>query len=235
MDSFDASALGTREHWDAVYRRERSVFEDGGDEGEVWFGSACERRVLRWMSLNLDMCLPVLDLGCGNGHMIAALRKAAYASVDGMDYSIEALHHAQSVLCGRDLVYAVVCPETGVCEALPGARLWQGDLLDASAIKSASCALGKYSIIHDKGTFDAICLSGISAEEAAVQYCTGVHALASNAGMLVITSCNWTCDELVRLFSPAGFALLEVIPHTSTFTFSGASGQTVSSAVFRLP
>lgn len=37
VEELPPSKLGTKAHWDAVYERENRVFQDTGDEGEVWY------------------------------------------------------------------------------------------------------------------------------------------------------------------------------------------------------
>lgn len=46
------SKLGTKEYWDKVYEREVDVFEDTGDEGEVWFGERAMEKMRDWVYAN---------------------------------------------------------------------------------------------------------------------------------------------------------------------------------------
>jgi hypothetical protein len=46
------SKLGTKEYWDKVYEREVGVFEDTGDEGEVWFGERAMEKMRDWVYAN---------------------------------------------------------------------------------------------------------------------------------------------------------------------------------------
>ncbi|EPY78204.1 hypothetical protein CB1_001111018 [Camelus ferus] len=57
-DGFAPSALGTREHWDAVYERELQTFQEYGDTGEIWFGEESMARLIRISELDrgIDAC-----------------------------------------------------------------------------------------------------------------------------------------------------------------------------------
>ncbi len=58
----------------------------------------------------------------------------------------------------------------------------------------------RYDLITDKGTFDAIGLSeGGRAHQA--QYIKSVHSLLQPGGLLIITSCNNTLEELLQAFT----------------------------------
>lgn len=58
----------------------------------------------------------------------------------------------------------------------------------------------RYDVITDKGTFDAIGLSeGGRAHQA--QYIKSVHSLLQPRGLLIITSCNNTLEELLQAFT----------------------------------
>lgn len=57
------SKLGTKEYWDKVYEREVGVFEDTGDEGEVWFGERAMEKMRDWVYAN---CPPEQEVQAGN-------------------------------------------------------------------------------------------------------------------------------------------------------------------------
>lgn len=48
------SRLGTKDHWDSVYKREAANFVDHGDEGEVWFGDEAVDRMVGWFERAAD-------------------------------------------------------------------------------------------------------------------------------------------------------------------------------------
>uniref|UniRef100_A0A2K6BG49 EEF1A lysine methyltransferase 2 n=1 Tax=Macaca nemestrina TaxID=9545 RepID=A0A2K6BG49_MACNE len=73
-DGFVPSALGTREHWDAVYERELQTFQEFGDTGEIWFGEESMNRLIRWMQKHkIPLDASVLDIGTGNGVFLVEL------------------------------------------------------------------------------------------------------------------------------------------------------------------
>nr|XP_034379679.1 EEF1A lysine methyltransferase 2 isoform X3 [Arvicanthis niloticus] len=73
-DDFVPSALGTREHWDAVYERELRTFQEYGDTGEIWFGEESMNRLIRWMQKHkIPLDAAVLDIGTGNGVFLVEL------------------------------------------------------------------------------------------------------------------------------------------------------------------
>ncbi|XP_023389548.1 EEF1A lysine methyltransferase 2 isoform X3 [Pteropus vampyrus] len=73
-DGFAPSALGTQEHWDAVYERELRTFQEYGDRGEIWFGEESMNRLIRWMQKHkIPLDASVLDIGTGNGVFLVEL------------------------------------------------------------------------------------------------------------------------------------------------------------------
>lgn len=99
------------------------------------------------------------------------------------------------------------------------------------------------SLVVDKGTFDAISLGPdpeAGSKEANSQKITRLCArfkstlnriLGSANGRFLITSCNWTRDELVVLFAPE-YVPFDEIDHP-VFVYGGRSGQTVTSLALR--
>lgn len=62
---------------------------------------------------------------------------------------------------------------------------------------------GGFGVILDKGTFDAISLSGEVLEDGSGRrlyegYAQGVVGVMARGGLLVVTSCNWTEEELKK-------------------------------------
>ncbi len=104
---------------------------------------------------------------------------------------------------------------------------------------------GGWDVVLDKGTFDAICLS-TERDTAGRHVCEGyrarILALLRPGGCFVITSCNWTEDELRAWFERdaadrgrdavdcwLGLADRADYP---TISFGGVKGQAVSTLCF---
>ena len=100
-----------------------------------------------------------------------------------------------------------------------------------------------FDVVLDKGTFDAISLSA-ETDEHGRRVCEGyrdrVEALVRRGGVVVVTSCNWTEEELVAWFegdedNSVGQGGLEKCGRVKypVFSFGGRQGQSVQSVVFR--
>ncbi|KAG8543380.1 hypothetical protein GDO81_024810 [Engystomops pustulosus] len=180
-EEFSPSVLGTKEHWDAVYSRELKTFEDYGDEGEVWFGEGSVTRVVKWLNAQkLPLSSAVVDIGTGNGKLLVQLAKSGYSNLTGIDYCSGAIALAQSI-----------CDKEGVSQRV---KLQVADFLGSFAPAE------QYDVALDKGTFDAISLDPAGAKDKCLQYVQALRRVIRPDGIFIITSCNWTRDQLLQHF-----------------------------------
>ncbi|EOR00435.1 N-lysine methyltransferase see1 [Wallemia ichthyophaga EXF-994] len=185
VEDLPSSRLGTKEHWDDVYEREVNNFEEIGEEGEIWFGEDSVEKMVDWA---LDNATPeesgpsVLDMGTGNGHLLFELVSNGYDGqyLKGVDYSPASIK----------LSYNIAKSRGKDCEAVSFDVL---DVLDQQQINR----LGEWDIVMDKGTFDAICLSTGSNR---LLYAKHAADLVRKGGKLLITSCNFTEEEIKSTF-----------------------------------
>jgi len=90
-----------------------------------------------------------------------------------------------------------------------------------------------FDLLVDKGTFDAVGLAE-DGPAARLRYIATVARLLPAAGLLVVTSCNSTADELVAEFCAA--ALFEERGRVRTyplFRFGGVEGTRVCTVAFK--
>lgn len=144
--------------------------------------------------------------------LLIELARESFTNLMGVDYSEGAITLATQIAKDQELdkfiKYQVI------------------DLLNEKEM----LALGKFKVVHDKGTYDAISLNPEDTKTKRTIYLKNVRNILENDGFFVITSCNWTENELVESFSDF-FLMHSVIP-TPTFKFGGAVGNVVTSIVF---
>lgn len=200
-------------------------FQDHGDEGEIWFGKAVERRVIDWLKINRPVSSDpkILDLGCGNGHFTLKLIEAGWKQVAALDYSEKAVELAKKLVGFNE----------------NDERIFQADILNTESLPSQFRC--HFDVIVDKGTFDAISLNPdfeglekISKTRIIADTFKNTLKTLLDTGnsFFIITSCNWTSLELGHIFGP-DFEAVGEIEHTK-FVFGGKSGQDVSTLIFKL-
>jgi len=226
------SKLGTKAHWDTVYEEELSNFEEHGDEGEIWFGIETVEKMVEWSLKNIrpHNNPAILEVGSGNGTLLFALAEAGYPSdrILGIDYSSDAVKLARSIAStrqGEQITFAV-------------SDFLKDDPPVLASMRQESDKDGSWNLILDKGTFDAIALGEKDdrGHSPAAGYPEHVEKLLRPGGYFLITSCNFTEEELRLKFSaPAtGLQYHSRIQHP-TFEFGGKSGSICSSVAFQKP
>lgn len=252
------SMLGLQSYWDAAYADELSNFREHGHAGEVWFGADVMDVVASWTkSLCIDISqgrMPnhvdatkselvkeddkylshwsVLDIGTGNGLLLQELAKQGFSDLTGTDYSEGAIDLARS-LADRD--------------GFSNLKFLVDDILETRVER-------QFQLVTDKGTLDAI---GLHPDGAAkrVMYWDSVAKLVASRGLLVITSCNNTKDELMQevenfnqrwietmqdpntpkdqvISMEPPFQYLNHVRTYPTFTFGGSVGSRVATVAF---
>ncbi|KAI9362812.1 S-adenosyl-L-methionine-dependent methyltransferase [Pilaira anomala] len=215
---FEASKLGTKSYWDTVYDRENDNFKEIGDIGEIWFGEDSVEKMVEWVTEHVeDANARMIDLGCGNGHLLLELSNEGYKNLHGIDYSESAITLAKSVAKDRDLEWI------------------QYDAVDF--LSNPDWFESQYQVVLDKGTYDAISLhpDQVQAKKEGVpgpreKYVEAVHRMIEPNGLFLITSCNWTKDELIENFKQY-FTFHSSVKYP-VFQFGGQSGSTICTIAF---
>ncbi|KHN47249.1 Methyltransferase-like protein 10 [Glycine soja] len=193
--------LGFQSYWDSAYADELTNFREHGHTGEVWFGVDVMEVVASWTkALCVEISqghIPngvdevkaeadklgdkvlstwsVLDIGTGNGLLLQELAKQGFSDLTGTDYSERAISLAQS-LANRD--------------GFSNVKFLVDDVLETKLEQ-------EFRLVMDKGTLDAIGLHPDGPVKR-MMYWDSVSRLVASGGILVITSCNNTKDELVQ-------------------------------------
>ncbi|XP_076244799.1 EEF1A lysine methyltransferase 2 [Calliopsis andreniformis] len=215
IEELGPSDLGTLDYWERVYSEELDNFKDHGDVGEIWFGRSNSLKVVRWITtqLNLDKETDkIIDIGCGNGITLVELANKGFTKLVGVDYSYKAIDLAREVLREKNLL---------------NVDLKVYDVLDAESGELPT----DFKLAHDKGTYDAISLHPEDPTTKRNKYIESVHKILVPDGYLVLTSCNWTKEELEKHFQNY-FNILHVLP-CDTFQFGGQTGNTVTQLVLQ--
>uniref|UniRef100_A0A6M2F679 Protein-lysine N-methyltransferase n=1 Tax=Populus davidiana TaxID=266767 RepID=A0A6M2F679_9ROSI len=253
-----ASMLGLHSYWDAAYADELANFHEHGHAGEVWFGADVMDVIASWtkgLCFEISQgCIPnhvddiksetvgesdkylsswsVLDIGTGNGLLLHELAKLGFSDLTGVDYSEGAIKLARR-LADRD--------------GFSNINLLVDDVLETK--------LGRqFQLVLDKGTLDAIGLHPDGSIKR-IMYWESVSKLVASGGILVITSCNNTKDELVQEVEDfkqrrndvnqepesmknqeasrdSSFQYLDHVRTYPTFMFGGSEGSRVATVAF---
>ena len=243
--------------WDNIYSTEiTNHAADPSDEGTIWFDdSAAEDKIISFLDTQiLDSKIlgagigrhncSFLDLGTGNGHFLFRLRGGegddACEEEDGgesatwkgrmlgVDYSEKSVELARGI--AQDKGFG---PGSGTAEV--EFRWWDLMVQDPTGVALEGLNDKGWDVVVDKGTFDAISLSE-EKDQTGRRVCEGykerVIPLIRVGGILLVTSCNWTEEELRAWFEGDGLEYLDTIRYKS-FSFGGKEGQTISSICFR--
>ena len=201
--------------------------------GTVWFDdSDAQAKTTDFLAeLGLPMeATSFLDLGCGNGAMLFALREEGWTGPAlGVDYSPQSVQLAKQISVAAESEHPVSFMEWDVIAGQ------YDQLLHGQQERG-------WDVVLDKGTFDAISLSD-DKDAQGRRLCEGyrerVLPLVNDGGVFLLTSCNWTEQELEAWFvkqDAAGeqgrFVIDGRIAYPS-FSFGGVKGQTISTLCFK--
>lgn len=194
-----------------------------------------------------------LDLGTGNGHMLFELRQQGWHGLAiGVDYSEVSVKLARQIGEARAKARTEALnqrvdkdeDEENGCSyedldedeaSWAPVRFEEFDLLSGQRVNGMP-AQG-FDVLLDKGTFDAISLSASTGDDGRrvnEAYPDKVAPLLKPGGLFLITSCNWTEEELKTWFVQGEgkpFLLKDKIKYPS-FTFGGKTGQSVVTLCF---
>ena len=218
--------------WENLYVRENANFEENPDDvGEIWFGEHCLRKVVAGIcklpGLNRETAR-VIDIGCGNAYSLVKLHEKGFRNLVGTDYAPTAIEHARHVTLAE--CSKVADPATGEEKVEGTLELVVDDITDTKLQPHT------FDLAFDKGTYDAILLAPGDEKERAerlAKYRKCLHSLMrldGDAVYFVITSCNFTKDELIRHFEDT-FVYHSHLEYP-VMTFGGAKGSTNATVIF---
>ncbi|KAF2834525.1 hypothetical protein M501DRAFT_1001162 [Patellaria atrata CBS 101060] len=236
----DPSELGTKEYWESAYTLElENNATDHTDVGTIWFSDAsAEEKIIDFINdlrdeelIDPDRC-SFIDVGTGNGHLLWEIWETGFRGrMLGVDYSAASVALARRIREHKAL--AVDEELTSGEEPGPDISFEEWDVLNQEPGNWMS--KGGFDIVLDKGTFDAISLSadvdGLG-RRICENYSSKVEKLAKVGGLVIVTSCNWTEEELRHWFDGGELSFWRKIKYPS-FQFGGNEGSKVCTLCFK--
>lgn len=168
-----------------------------------------------------------IDLGTGNGQLLVGVREAGFEGhLTGIDYSEPSVEFAKQVV-----------QENEDWDPTDGTYDFQhADFLSSEDWNKEK---KQWDVVLDKGTLDAIALSDLKYDYDGKQlsgvemYPIRAASLVKPSGLMLITSCNFTEEELIKIItSDARMKYFDKVEYPS-FQFGGVKGQTVCTVAFR--
>ncbi|EWC43439.1 hypothetical protein DRE_07580 [Drechslerella stenobrocha 248] len=234
------SLLGTKDYWDSLYDLELTNHADNpSDVGTIWFSDAdCESRIYQYLTsdeLSLPPTTTFLDLGTGNGHLLFSLLEEDDFLADGMvgvDYSQKSVDLARAIAAQTPGAEDVKFLRLDIIAESPELSVFGDRVADEEG----------FDVVLDKGTFDAISLSDGVVDDGTGRRVYEVYPervarwVKPGSGILLVTSCNWTEEELVRkvVTQGSGLEFSGRIKYPE-FTFGGKKGSAVCTVAFKRP
>jgi len=213
--------------WELNYMQQHDRFDieendlDKLNSLAVWFGYESIAVALSEIKrLIPSTSSPILDLGCGNGHVCELLLALGYSNVYGLDFSEAAIELAKSV---RKFYREKQEEQEGHTQGL---KTNHDDIhYIVSDALATDLERGFFDAIYDKGTFDSIaCVSKkivkVSSserdadeetedEDDRIRYCQEVKRLLKPGGYFFMTSQCHDEHELLQFFSQSGDGVWE--------------------------
>jgi len=170
--------LGLQNFQDGAYAEDLANFHERS-HADDWFGTDIMDIRVGWTknlcsSRDLPSC-SVLDIGTGSGRLLQQLAKQGFSDLTGIDYSESAIELARSLALGDGFEHI---------------NFLVDDVLESKLER-------RFELVMDEGTLDAIGLHPDGPVKR-MMYWQSVDSLVSRGGILVITSCSRTKDELVQ-------------------------------------
>lgn len=183
----------------------------------------------------------ILDLGTGNGSTLFELKlEGGYRGrMLGVDYSQPSVDLARRLW--RRHVEQTAIDQDGTPLTDDDVHFARLDILRDDPQQITGWPSAGFELVLDKGTFDAISLSAETIPGASTRVCQAypgkVAGMIAPGGFLMVTSCNWTEEEVTEWFTRGDGveSVLEVYGKVQypSFTFGGSTGQGVASICFR--
>ncbi|KAF9379910.1 hypothetical protein BGX21_002521 [Mortierella sp. AD011] len=110
----------------------------------------------------------VLDLGCGNGHLLLDLAELGFEDLTGIDYSPAAIQLARAVATDKELDHVI---KYEAVDFLAEKETLEWCTQQAATVTTSSTEQAvpkKFMVLLDKGTYDAISLHQKNKRDAAI-------------------------------------------------------------------
>ncbi|XP_022771966.1 EEF1A lysine methyltransferase 2-like isoform X2 [Durio zibethinus] len=185
------SMLGLQSYWDGAYADELANFREHGHAGEIWFGADVMDTVTSWTK---SLCSQI-----SQGYMPNHVDEAKPESVQ-LDDKYLSCWSVLDIGTGNGLLLQELAKQgEGAIDlarsladrdGFSNIKFLVDDILETKLER-------RFQLVMDKGTLDAIGLHPDGPIKR-MMYWDSVSKLVAPGGVLVITSCNHTKDELVQ-------------------------------------